>query len=219
VYVVSYSSDGSLRSKAKLDAEFFVPYQIAVFPSGELLVSGINGPYNRTPVTAVFTADGKLIKQIYEPEDEDGRKRADAGEAGFRPADMESSNDFVVRGDAELGSDGNVYLLRAGSPALIYVISAKGEIQRKLRIPSPDSGLTAERLKSAPGSLAISFLRPGMNTGTIEVVDFKGRHVATLASSDQRMYPGLLGCYSPKGFTFLSLEEGGNVRIATAAMK
>jgi hypothetical protein len=219
VYIVSYSPDGSLRSKSRLEAEFFVPYKVAVFRSGELLVSGIHGSYNRTPFTAVYSGAGKLIREIYEPEDEDSRKRAEAGEPGFRPDSMESSNDFVVRGDALLGSDGNVYLLRAASPALIYVISPKGEIVRKLRVASPDSGLSAERLRSAPGMLAISFLRKGRNTGMIEVVDYEGHQVATYAPNDSRMHPGLLGCYSQKGFTFLSLAEGENLRLTTAQPK
>ena len=219
VYVISYSSDGLVRSKSRLQTEFFVPYKLAVFPSGEVLLSGIHGEYNRTPFTAVYRPDGTLIKEIYEPEDEDSKNRAEAGEPGFRPDNMESSNDFVVRGDAALGSDGNVYLLRASSPSLIYVISRKGEVVRKLRIASPDSSFSAGKLKSAPGRLAISFLKKGTNTGMIQVVDYDGRRIATYVADDKRMYPGLLGCYGSQGFTFVSLEEGGNLRLNTAVPK
>jgi hypothetical protein len=219
VYVVSYSPDGSLRSKVRLEAEFFIPYEIAVFESGELLVSGIHGSYNRTPYTAVYGGNGKLITEIYEPEDEDSRKRAEAGEQGFRPENMESSNDFVTRGDAALGSDGNVYLLRAAPQALIYVISPKGGVLRKLHIDATDPGLSAARLKSTTGMLAISFLQKGTNTGLIEVVDYRGNLIATYAPSDRRMYPGLLGCYTPKRLTFLSLDEGDNLRLSTAEPK
>jgi len=219
VYVVSYSPDGALQSKVRLDGDFFIPYQIAVFKSGEVLISGINGPYNRTPSTAVYGANGKLIREIYEPEDEDARKRAQAGEPGFRPDNIDSSNDFVVRGDAALGSDGNVYLLRAASPALIFVISPKGEVVRKLRIEPPESGLWAGRLKSAPGTLAISFLQKGTNVGVIEVVDYLGNPTGIYAASDARIYAGLLGCYSPKRFTFLSLAAGDGLHLNTAEPK
>jgi hypothetical protein len=218
-YVVSYSPDGALQSKVRLDGDFFIPYQIAVFKSGEVLISGINGPYNRTPSTAVYGANGKMIREIYEPEDEDARKRAQAGEPGFRPDNIDSSNDFVVRGDAALGSDGNVYLLRAASPALIFVISPKGEVVRKLRIEPPESGLWAGRLKSAPGTLAISFLQKGTNVGVIEVVDYLGSPTGIYAASDARIYAGLLGCYSPKRFTFLSLAAGDGLHLNTAEPK
>ncbi|HME34696.1 MAG TPA: hypothetical protein VKF84_05620 [Candidatus Sulfotelmatobacter sp.] len=219
VYLVSYLANGSPRSKVRLDADFFLPYEIAVFPSGEILVSGIYGSENRTPFTAVFNANGRLIKEIYEPEDEDSRKRAEAGEPGFRPSSMDFGNDFVAKGDAVAGSDGNVYLLRAASPALIFVISPKGEVLRKLRIGSPGSELSAARLKSAPGLLAISFLQKGRNTGILEVVDYKGKEVASYAPSDKRMYPGLLGCFSLQSFTFLSLNDGDYLHLNRAEAK
>lgn len=219
VYIVSYSPEGLVRSKVRLEGEFFIPYEIVVFGTGEFLVSGIHGSYNWTPFTAVYGGNGKLIKEIYEPEDEDARKRAEEGEAGFRPESMESSNDFVVRGDAALGSDGNAYLLRAASPALIYVISPKGEIVRKLRIPSPESGLSAGTLRPAPGLLAIGFLENGKNTGAIRVVDYSGGLVVTYTSGDRRIYPGLLACYRPERLTFLSLENGDNMRLNTAEPK
>jgi hypothetical protein len=219
VYVISYSSDGFVRSKSRLQTEFFVPYKVAIFPSGEVLVSGIHGEHNYTPFTAVYRPDGTLIKEVYEPEGEDSKNRAEAGEPGFRPDNMESSNDFVVRGDAALGSDGNVYLLRASSPALIYVISRKGQVVRKLRIASPDPSFSAGKLKSTAGMLAISFLRKGTNTGLIQVVDYEGRRIATYVPNDKRMYPGLLGCYGSQGFTFVSLEEGGNLHLNTVVPK
>ncbi len=216
VYAISYDRDGSLLSKVKLQSEFFIPYEIAVFPSGEMLVSGIHGPYNRTPFTAVYRGDGRLVKEIYEPEDEDARRRAEAGEPGFRPDGMDSSNDFVVRGDAALGSDGNVYLLRATSPALIYVISVKGEVIRKLHIGAPGSKLSAERLRAAPGNLAVGFLEKGTNAGMILVTDYQGNPVKTYAPADKKMYPGLIGCYGTRTFTFLSMEDGDTLHVNTA---
>jgi hypothetical protein len=67
--------------------------------------------------------------------------------------------------------------------------------------------------------LAISFLRKGTTTGLIQVVDYDGRRIATYVPNDKRMYPGLLGCYSSQGFTFVSLEEGGNLHLNVAVPK
>jgi hypothetical protein len=219
VYLVSYLPDGTLKSRVRLDATFFIPYQLAVFRSGEFLVSGIHGPYNRTPYTAVFSADGRLIREIYEPEDEDARKRAEAGFPGFRPESMESSNDFVTHGDAALGSDGNAYLLRSGSPALIYVISSRGDIVRKLRVGSVDSELVAGGVKSDSGELAISFLRERSNAGLLEIVDYRGDLTATYVSDDSSTYPGLLACYGPNRLVFVNLESGARWRLTMAEPK
>src|SRR5262249_19556084 len=119
VYAILFDSDGTFRSKVKMDTEYFTPAQIVVFKSGELLLSGNGGKGGATPFTGIFDMTGRLIKRIYEPEDEESRQKAEAGNPDFLSS-FKNGNTFVSRGDAALGSDGNAYLLRASSPALIY---------------------------------------------------------------------------------------------------
>ncbi len=216
MHVLEFSSDGSLKSNLILDTEPPVfPYQIAVFKSGELLLSGLHGRHLHTPFTAVFDAKGRLIKEIYEPEDEATRQKADAGDPAL-VRDTGNSNYSVDEGDVVAGSDGNVYLLRALSPALIYVISSKGEVVRKLQIDSPDPGLVARRLRSLPGRLAISFLERSSTIGITRVVDFQGNPIVDYASDDERISPGLPGCYTHQGFTFVSVDGHDNVTLRQA---
>lgn len=146
IYVVEFSSDQTLKGIVRLDAEFFMPYQIAVFKSGEFLLSGTlanSGGYQHTPFTAVFASDGRVIKRVYETEDEELKQKAERKDPSVESQLTESGNTAVWHGDVALGSDGNAYLLRATSPALIYVISPKGEVIRKLRVESPSSRLVA----------------------------------------------------------------------------
>jgi hypothetical protein len=216
VYVVEFAAGGSLKSKIRLESTGFIPYQITVFKSGEFLLSGTTGLSNgHRPFTGVFDARGKLIRELYEGEDEDSRLRAEAGELDFVPDGANSGNAFVLHGDAALGSDGNAYLLRAASPALVYVISPKGEVVRKLRIDPPDSGLVAQSIKPADGKLAISFLNRGMITGIVKVVDLKGASIATY-SSDILRSPGLPGCYISDGFIFLDDGPDHNLYLRRA---
>jgi hypothetical protein len=219
VYVAEFANSGSLKSKIRLSSTGFVPYQIVAFRSGEFLLSGTTGLSNGyRPFTGVFDAHGKLVKEIYEPEDEDSRRRAEAGEPDFVPDGTNSGNAFVWHGDAALGSDGNAYLLRAASPALIYVISPKGQVVRKLRIDAPDAGLVAESIESAHGKLAISFLNRGMITGTLKVVDLQGASIATY-SSDNLRTPGLPGCYVSGGFIFLDDDPDHNLYLRRAELR
>src|SRR5579863_8871489 len=174
VHVLEFSGDGSLKTNIPLDPENSIyPYQIAVFRSGEFLVSGLHGLHLQTPITAVFDAKGKLIKNIYEPEDEESRQKAEAGDAAFI-SDSGYGNYYASHGDVALGSDGNAYLLRAVSPALIYVISPKGEAIRKMRIESRDPGWVARTIRPASGRLAVSFAQRGYLDGIIRVVDLEG---------------------------------------------
>jgi hypothetical protein len=216
VYVAEFANGGSLKSKIRLNSGGFVPYQIVVFRSGEFLLSGTTGLSNGfRPFTGVFDGQGKLLKEIYEPEDEDSRRRAEAGEPDFVPDGTNSGNAFVWHGGAALGSDGNAYLLRASSTALVYVISPKGEVVRKLRIDAPDAGLIAQNIKPAPGRLAISFRNRGMVTGVIKVVDLKGVSIATYSSENIRV-PGLPGCYTSDGFVFLDDGPDHNLYLRRA---
>ena len=89
LYVVEFANDGSFKAPVKLQIDFYlVPEHFAVFPSGEYLVVGLTGtisqrPDLHTPFTAVFAADGRLVKKIYESEDEDARQRAEGGDSRY----------------------------------------------------------------------------------------------------------------------------------------
>jgi len=219
MHVLEFSSNASLTSDVTLDVDPPVfPYQIAVFRSGEMLLSGLHGRHLYTPFTAVFDSRGKLIKKIYEPEDEDSRNRIESGDNTLI-TDAGTGNNFVYEGDVALGSDGNVYLLRSISPALIYVISPTGEVTRKLRIDSPAPGLVAQRVRAAPGRLAISFLEHNSTVGRTKVVDFQGNSVVDYMTDDLKIYPGLPGCYTPHGFIFVDDDGADHVYLRKAEPK
>jgi hypothetical protein len=219
VYISEFSKDGSFKSNIKLEAELFNPYQISVFKSGEFLLSGTLGEHLQTAFTAVFDAKGKLIKKIHEPEDEEFRQKAEAGDRDFISDKTHNGNTSVSDGDAAAGSDGNVYLLRAVSPALIYVISPMGDVIRKLQVDSPARGLAPQELRSAPGKLAISFLEKNSDAGIIQVIDLEGRPLATYRSNQRGIYPGLPGCFDSHSFTFAYTDEAHNVYLNKAEPK
>lgn len=216
VYLLSFAREGTLTSETRLQSDFFIPRQLVVFKSGEALVSGeLGNPGGRwsTPFTAVFEPDGKLVKKIYEPEDEASRQKAVAKEPGFVERHG-FENRTVSRGDIALGTDGNAYLLRGGSPALVFVISPRGDVIRKLRITPPSSGLEARWIKSARDTLAVFFLQGEQSwEGEISVMDLQGQPVVTYSAFDDGIQAGLPGCYSGNSFTFVS---GTSLRKAEA---
>lgn len=217
VYVVTFPSGSSSPLLTRLQTDFFVPYQIVVFNSGEYLLSGIMGSYNRVPFTALFSPTGKLVKAISEPEDDDSRKRAEAGEIGYRPPDIEFGNEFISRGDSGLGSDGNAYLLRASG--LVFVVSNSGQVIRKIQVGSPAPGMTASVLKALSGKLVIAFLNQRSTQGSLKVVDLDGRTLQTHAPSQPGMYPGLMACATPQGYTFLGIDENKRVYLSKVGLE
>jgi hypothetical protein len=57
-WLIVFSADGKLKSKVQLDPPGFLPYQLAVFPSGKFLVSGLEHVHSRRALGAYknFTA-------------------------------------------------------------------------------------------------------------------------------------------------------------------
>lgn len=217
VYVTEFAKDGSVKSRTRLQTDYFIAYQLAVFKSGEFLVSGTKGKDGHTPFTAVFSSDGKLLKEVTEPEDADLAKKAEAGDRSFDSLQTsESGNSAVSYGDAASGSDGNVYLMRGTSPAQIYVVSPHGEVVRKLRIDPGQSGFVAHTIRASKEGLAIAFgIRWEKSDLIIKAVTYSGDPLGTYVLKDHYLSPTQFACYSGASFTFLATTTENKVLLHT----
>jgi hypothetical protein len=225
VIVDEFAQDGSRKAEVKLSVDFFVDVMhLAVFRSGEFLVVGLSGsltgsaPHLRTPFTAVFAADGRLVKKIYEPEDEDARQRAEGSDPKYFPCCADSGNKFVMNADVAAGSDGNVYLLHGTYPPLIYVISPTGDVVRKLRIDAGNPELTANSIKFYKDRLAIGLGWLGdVPSSLIKVIDLKGNPIADYEVKEGAKDSNpILACYNSDGFTLIPRWVGTKPYLLTA---
>lgn len=199
VYIISFGKDGSVRSTIKLQVEpsLVDPWQLVVFKASGFLLSGLTGKDRRTPYTAVFDSTGKLINKIYEPEDEEARQKAESGDPKYSGSNV--GNRFVGFGDVTIASDGNAYLLRGTSPALIYVISSGGQVLRKLHIDSGEPDSVPRNVQSYGGRLALGFVGSG---SLVVVTDLSGKIVANYSIDRRKPDWPALACYDATGFTF-----------------
>jgi hypothetical protein len=211
-YVVEFAKDGSVKTKTKLvsdDLEQAWTWRLAVSQSGEFLLTASTGKDHLIPFTGIFATDGRLIKKIYEQEDDEARQKSLPADWSERAVDAIAGVDFVKRSGIATDSDGNFYLLHGtASPALVYVISPRGDVIRKLRIDAGDPGLLARSIKFHSGRLAIQFDK-GIDQRTreslIKVIDLQGNpiadyRVAVAASGSRSLF---LAGYSSDGFTFV----------------
>ena len=222
IYVLHFSSDGSPSSPTRLDADLEV-YTFAAFADGTFLVSGMqrdvqNKNDRGRNFTAVFSADGRELAQLSFAEVPGAAKpaaRAEVPKAGQK--DAEKAAPSLDLSDAEVGSDGNLYVMRRASPALVYVIAPSGKIMKTIKVdsPLPDAAPTAFHVSL--NRLAISFWNEAGERQSVVVVDAQtGRKIATYAD------PGGLGasfaCYSANEgvFTFLQLGEGNALQVIRA---
>ena len=227
-YVLRFSSDGSPSSPTRIDADFEV-YTFAAFASGNFLVSGVQRDVqNRNDrgrnFTAVISADGRELVQLsfQQPlQPAKGSKRSDAGEskeqAQKKPAnDAGESVPMLDLADAEVGSDGNLYVMRASSPALVYVIAPSGKIMPLLKVAGP-AGALPGAFHVSGNRVAILFWNEENQSGTMVIADAQtGRRIASYA--DATGMGTSFACYSANDgiFTFLKLGEGNALEVIRA---
>ena len=230
IYVLHFSSDGSAASPVKLDADLEV-YTFAAFADGNFLISGVqrnvlDAKDRGHNFTAVFSADGRELAQLTFAEPSNSSKSAAHGTAksqaggGTSPEGKKASDQaapMLDLADAEVGSDGNLYVMRGSSPALVYVIASSGKVIKTLKVGAAPSGGSPAAFHVSGNRLAISFWNEEDQIQTVVIADAQtGQKIATYAD------PGGLGpslaCYSANDgvFTFLKLGEGNALQVVRA---
>jgi hypothetical protein len=202
-YVVKFSSDGSVQSTTQIHRQIreFVPYHLGIFGNGGILISGTAGDYQRRPFTAVFDATGHLIKKIYEP-----------GDLLYVDDSANVGNNAITDGEAATGPDGNVYLLRSTSPALIYVVSPAGEVLRRLHVDTKNPGFLPVNLKASASGLAIVYRKKHSRETLIKVVDYDGNEKEA-HSFDRNLPAEFFGCYVPPSFFFTKTDVNKTLHL------
>jgi hypothetical protein len=233
IYVLHFSPDGSPSSPTRLDADFEV-YTFAAFASGNFLVSGVqrdlqNKNDRGRNFTAVFSADGRELAQLSFQEPRGSAKAEAKSDAGGRQQraekdgqkeprkDAEKSVPTLDLADAEVGRDGNLYVMRSSSPALIYVIAPSGKIMQTLKVAAPLRGAVPSAFHVSGNRLAISFWNEDSQIQTVVVADAQtGRKIASYA--DLTGLGTSFACYEANEgvFTFLKLGEGNALEVIRA---
>jgi hypothetical protein len=226
-YVFVYNKDGGVKSEIKLQPGFaFSPSKIAVFPSGDLLVSGLEYDKDRNnhvmwPFTGIFSSDGTLRRELSLKDDESIHDMAAAGDPRVAPPESPYLNYAVERGEAETAADGNVYLMRRLSPAIFYAISPGGSV-RRFEVSPDREDFVPESMHISGNRIAIMFWQPQTYEMIIKVVDLKGHPFAAYyepapKEGEQRLGLGF-ACYAqnPEHFTFLETMEDNKLGFITA---
>jgi hypothetical protein len=221
-----FSTDGKLKSRTPLDPPAILPHQLAVFPSGEALVSGLEHVHSRRALgpyksfTAIYDKNGHLQKRLSLPEDAEIDAAAELGDSRYASSPM-SGNRGISSGKAQVGGDGNVYLMRSTSPATVYVLSSSGELLRTLSIEPPNTGQMPFDMQVAGGHIALEFSRSGSGGGgwNLTVADATtGQKLSDYG--DESVY-GILACYNtkPERFTFLTVSDDNKLQMIEASAK
>lgn len=227
-YVIELNPDGTEKARTKLAVDPAVDIlHLAVFKSGGYLVVGLignptaDGPHLRTPYTAVFAADGRLVKTVYEPEDENARRHAEGDDSRYFRCCSDSGNEFVMyNADVSSDSDDNAYLLHGGFPQLVYVISSAGDVVRKFPVSDQNPNLVANSIKFYSSKLAIGFGWMNEVPETlVNIIDTNGHLMSEYKIIEQSGDSNpILACYDSKGLTFVPRWVGDKPYLLTAKL-
>ncbi|HWY56376.1 MAG TPA: hypothetical protein VNZ03_18065 [Terriglobales bacterium] len=229
--VDNFAPNGKRESSVPLERPpiAFFPMQMAVFRSGEMLIAGLQGHPGYKASTAVYDPAGHLLKQFELDGDAEIERAIEVGDARYASTPGRG-NDAVSRSVAITGDDGLVYLMRATSPASVYVISSAGEVIRKVVVNAPtDKGLPGFGVRVVKNRLAVEFEREcdsplifSSCQGTVyTVVDATtGQKLADYETEDDTAGP--IACYVPdpdRFFTFSMPGDEHRLEIVEAAAK
>ena len=225
-YVIIFKSDGSYKGRIKLDTDFlWHPAALAVFPSsGGLLLTGQEYDQDRSaakwPFTGIFSSNGALVKEITLEDDDAIHEMGVKGDRRVTGAVAPSNNHAVGFSQMQAADDGNVYLMRWLSPAIVYAVSPAGEVLRRFKVDSGDDNYRPEAMHISGNRMAIVFFQPQTMRKLMKVVDMEGRELATYETSSpsNTELGGAFACYSsnPERFTFLSVGDDDQLEIKIA---
>ena len=229
MYLVRFAEDGKLESRVKLEGPpvpTILPYQVAAFASGEILLSGLEncrsvrclGAFKS--FTALYSPSGDLIKRLSIPRDDEIDAAAEIGDSRYAAGPM-FGNRAVSGGRMRLGDDGNVYLMRHTSPAAVYVISSSGDLARTLQIQPPRDGWASVDMQVSGEKIAIEFSDCSSRRcegSTLTVADAKSGKRLTDYSDDNL---GTLACFAAESerLTFLTVSEKNALQLVVARAK
>jgi hypothetical protein len=221
IYVLHFSSDGSPSTPTRLDADLEV-YTFAAFADGNFLVSGVQRDAQKNDrgrnFTAVFSADGRELAQLSFDKSRGDAKTGAKPLAGAKetPKAAEDAPVQLDVAEAEVGSDGNLYVMRSSSPALVYVIAPSGKIVKTLKVAGPVPGATPGAFHVSGNQMALLFWNEETETRTVVVADAQtGRRISSyndLSGGSQ------FACFSANEgvFIFLRLGDGNSLDVIRA---
>src|SRR5262249_31146042 len=124
-FLISFASDGSIKSKTRIERDGMMTYQVAIFKAGEILLSGTEGEKGHTPFAGVFGTDGKLIGKLASSGDEEFKKAAEAGDPNFAPQSTGGYGDTKGHlGGGAAGGAGHGLVTESRCAAAVVAVNA-----------------------------------------------------------------------------------------------
>jgi len=222
VYIASFSDDGSFKSKTKIERQFWAIHLNVLAGGTSFLITGSDLPVRGGPppklMNAIFDSSGRLVKEISFQHDPAELKEAAKGKPKVENYLGDKTILPLVTGDAQTGADGNLYVMRASKPAVIFALDSTGKLVRTVTVEPPESGMDVGSMKFSANWIAVLFYRANSD-GQVEkrilaLVDPRTgvrEHTYVLGEG----LGGAFACSNGTSYDFVT-DEGGKLAITYA---
>jgi hypothetical protein len=166
VAIVEFDSEGRYESATFLE-HAFTPSRITYVSEGSFWVSGAlrtSASPDDPPQPFVGIASSSGSVRTLELADDPAREFASAPPAGLP---RERLSNMALDAPTARGGDGNIYFMRQGNPAHVYVITPAGDTLKHLRLKLPAANALPNDMKIAGGSIVVCFMVPRSSSGEL----------------------------------------------------
>ena len=229
-WVATFAKDGTYKSKARLDSPFEInASEVVAFLSGDLLATGVRNSNNPdlkgSAFTGIFSSNGVFLKELTLSDDKSIHDMWASGDKQVVSSPGAPTNTAVERGSLEIGEDGNAYIMRRLSPAIFYVVSPGGALQRRFTVDPGENkrNYVPIRMHASHRRIAILFYEAATRNLLMKIVDLEGNPVATYDDPSVSVggKPLTLGvsfvCFqgAPERYTFLGVTDQKKLEFVT----
>lgn len=201
-FIVRFNSAGDYVSDRQLSDAKMVVMNMGAFPDGRIFLSGVlaeDGKAGSSLVNEIVDSSGQVIKKLTLKNDMDPKEN-----------DPQSDTPKVQFGSAIVAQDGNLYLFRRTNQAIVYVLTASGNVLRRMPIDPPEVGFQPLTFSVSGGRIAVQFfLQQGEkpDRDVFRVVDAETG--ALIADYDSPPDTGnAFACFSGNTFYYLKGQNG-----------
>jgi hypothetical protein len=129
------------------------------------------------------------------------------GDSNFTDPGAPGSNLPVSLGQATVGQDGNVYLMRRTPSPVIYAISSAGSVVHRFQVESPDPAMMPAGLQASANRLAVLFRDENTKQQLLKIIDMETGDPAGQFKADN--LSSALACFQAKEnrFVFMTNTE------------